>query len=171
MRVFLAIRLLFEVFVVFSINSCFMAFLKSRGGGGSAHWIFGGLLVCMSVVCHDRRHAACFIYIRLFFAFVFCAIIIGAAVAIFIAVAVAIATSASSRAVEHHRHVFKAAFVIHSLQLRQHIALKQPGTYHKNRAVGELRDNLRVGNDVDWRAVDQHVVILAAQPLHKLGKA
>lgn len=98
-------------------------------------------------------------------------VIASAAVAIFIAVAVAIAAGASSSAVEHKGHVFKAAFIVQALQLRQHIALKQPGTYHKNRAVGELRDNLRVGNDVDWRAVDQHVVILAAQPLHKLGKA
>ena len=94
-------------------------------------------------------------------------------IAIVVAVAVVVAVAAALRlgAVEHERHVLELLVLVELLQVAQHRALHQAGTHHEDGAVGELLDDLRIGNHLDGRTVYEHIVVLPAHLLDELAEA
>ena len=94
----------------------------------------------------------------------FLVVVVTIAVAISVAVAIAVAVTALAAvgAVEYHGKALEAFVVVDVLQLAKHVAVQQAGADDKERAVAVVLDDLRVGNDVYRRAVDEYVVVAFA---------
>ena len=74
---------------------------------------------------------------------------------------------AAFSAVQHKGHILEPLFLVVALQFGEHIALQQPGTYHKEGTLCQLFDDLRIGHNVYRRTVDEDVIVTAAQRFHQ----
>ena len=74
-------------------------------------------------------------------------------------------------AIEYDGKVLEAFFLVYGFKLIKHIAGKQAGAHYKEGAVGIFLDNLRIGNNIHRRAVDEYVAVFAAQFVYKIAKA
>lgn len=88
-------------------------------------------------------------------------------VAIAVTVAVAVATSCAFCAIENDGKVLEAFVLIDGLQLGEHRAVEQTGTYDEECAVGDFLQYLGVCDDVDGWAVDEYVVVFGAKLLYE----
>ena len=88
-------------------------------------------------------------------------VMVAVLVPVFIAILVPVPAASALCSIENECHILVFLLLVDTLQFRQHAAFQQTRTYHKDSAVGILLDNLRVCHDVDWRAVDEHIVVAA----------
>ena len=93
------------------------------------------------------------------------------AVAITIAVVAAVPATLGLRAVQYQRHVLELLLLVELLQVWKHAALHQAGANHEDGAVGQLLDDLGISHDLDWRTVDEHIVVFLTQLADHLAQA
>ena len=101
---------------------------------------------------------------RLFYSLL-CLLILSTVVAIAIAISVAIAIvsiamAAVIHAIEDRHQVLVPLLNIVALNVAQHRLVEQASTNHEDGHVHKLVDDGRVGNNIDRRTVDKHVIIL-----------
>ena len=78
---------------------------------------------------------------------------------------------AGLRAVEDEGHVAILACVVKALELLEQGAVEQSGAHDEDRSVHVARDDLRIGDDLDRRTVEQDVVVLAANLFQQVLQA
>ena len=91
-------------------------------------------------------------------------VVVSIAVTISVAIAIAVAVTALAAvgAIEYYGDALEAFVVVDVLQLAKHVAVQEAGTDDEECAVAVALDDLCVGYDVDWRAVDEDVVVALA---------
>lgn len=81
-------------------------------------------------------------------------------IAISVSVAISVTSTASFCSVQNHGHVFVFLLLIDFLQFGEHTPFEQPCAHHEDGPVGQRLDDLRVGYQLDGRAVYQHIFVL-----------
>ena len=93
------------------------------------------------------------------------------AVLVVVAVAaVAVAAVAAGTAVEDEAEVVVLVAGVEFLEFGEHAALQEAHAHHEDGTIDVVADNLRVGDDVDRRTVDEDVVILLTQHIDGLAE-
>ena len=96
--------------------------------------------------------------------------VLAVGVAVFIAVLVAVAAGGLG-AVEQEGHVVVLLGAVVLLHLSEHGALEQAGTHDEDGDVCERGDQVGVGHDLDWRAVEEDVVVTLPKLVQERGQA
>lgn len=65
--------------------------------------------------------------------------------------------------VQYHTEILKAFLLVDTLQFSQHTTVQQATTDDKDGAVSQFLDDLRISHNVDRRAVNKDIVVLATQ--------
>ena len=76
---------------------------------------------------------------------------------------VAVAAAAGGGAIENNGHVVELLLLVVTLDYGDHVAVHQAGTDDKHGHVGPFGYHTGVGNNVDWRTVEEDDVVLLAQ--------
>ena len=84
-------------------------------------------------------------------------------VAVGVAVLVSVASAGFDGSVEDYAEPVELLLVVEFLDFREHLTLEQSRAEDEDCPVAVLADNLGVGNQLDRRTVDEHVVIVALE--------
>ncbi len=90
-------------------------------------------------------------------------VVIAVPVMVTVAIAVSVTVAVAFGAVEYDGHVLEFLLFVDILQLGQEAAVQQAGADDEDGAVCVLLDNLRIGQHLYGRAVDDEVVILGLE--------
>ena len=84
-------------------------------------------------------------------------------VAVGVSVLVSVASAGFDGSVEDYAEPVELLLVVEFLDFREHLTLEQSRAEDEDCPVAVLADNLGVGNQLDRRTVDEHVVIVALE--------
>ena len=71
--------------------------------------------------------------------------------------------------VKHDAHLLEALVAVDGIDIGNHLAVKQTGTYNENSAVYISLHNLSVYNDIRRRTIDEDIIIIFAGLFYKLS--
>ena len=94
---------------------------------------------------------------------------IAIAVAVVVAVLVAIAAVAMST-VECHTHVLVLLCLVHVVDVWQETTVEHSGTDDEECGVGIAVDDVGICHNLDWRTVEEDVVVFTTEFIDHVGK-